>query len=466
VKVALEDPEVAATPGEPYSVRLASKYAPVPAAAPLQERRQYSRRRPHELDWIQRVRLRSAGEVALVDLSAGGALIDTDVPLRPGAVLSLEIVGHGMDPLVIPLHVLRCHVSALMADKARYRGALEFRQPIELPNVHPLQDLSTASTDPFVSVDSALKRLVERAYTADNSQRLAAGDVLLVLQSLAQRALGMRDPFGLYVGTLLQELLPTLRNGHDLSAVLAAIERQLCQALPQARVRLVEEHAPVPAGIRSVVINLPGTAPSSGAVSIDLPASAVVSDSQARVLRTSSRLIALVQRLNVNPVGTSAPPVGDAARAKSVAAAAPTGATEPDSAAPTVWQKVVVRYADGQLLKGFTQDFHGSKSQFSLWPTITAAANERVVVPLARLKAVFFVREFAGNRDYVEQKVFDTPSAGRRIEVTLLDDEVLVGTTLNYRTDSAGFFVFPADPGANNQRVFVVATAVRQVRFP
>ena len=465
MKVALEE-EVVSTPGEPDSVRLASKYAPVPADPAAQERRQYSRRRPHELDWIQRVRLRSAGEVALVDLSAGGALIDADVPLRPGAVLSLEIVGHGMNPLVIPLHVLRCHVSSLMADKARYRGALEFTQPIQLPNVHPLHDLSGASTDPFVSVDAALKRLVERAYAADSSQRLATGDVVLVLQSLAQRALGMRDPFGLYVGTLLEELLATIRHGHGLAAVLAAIERQLGQALPQARVRLVEENAPVPAGIRSVLINLPGAVPASGAVSIDLPSTAVISDAQARVLRTSSRLIALVQRLNVTTTGGAAPAARGAAPAKPVPPAARPEAVEPDSAASTIWQKVVVRYADGQMLKGFTQDFHGSKSQFSLWPSITASANERVVVPLARLKAVFFVLDFDGNPDHIEQKVFETPTAGRRIEVTLLDDEVLVGTTLNYRTDSVGFFVFPADPRANNQRVFVVSSAVRQVRFP
>jgi len=130
------------------------------------------------------------------------------------------------------------------------------------------------------------------------------------------------------------------------------------------------------------------------------------------------------------------------------------------------WQKLVVRYADGQMLKGFSQDFHGSQSEFSLWPSLTAPAHERIVVPLARLKAVFFVREFAGNPNHVEQKVFRTRGHGRRIEVTLLDDEVLVGTTLNYRAGSTGFFIKPADPLGNNLRVFVVPSGVRQVRFP
>jgi hypothetical protein len=150
-------------------------------------------------------------------------------------------------------------------------------------------------------------------------------------------------------------------------------------------------------------------------------------------------------------------------------ASAPETSPAPDaepSSTAAIWQKVVVRYADGQLLKGFTQDFHGSKSQFSLWPSVTAPAHERVVVPLARLKAVFFVREFAGNPHHVERKEFVAPAHGRRIEVTLLDDEVLVGTTLNYRADTTGFFIMPADPSGNNLRVFVVPSAVRQLRFP
>ena len=50
--------------------------------------------------------------------------------------------------------------------------------------------------------------------------------------------------------------------------------------------------------------------------------------------------------------------------------------------------------------------------------------------------------------------------------MTLNDEEVIVGTTLNYRSGGQGFFVTPIDPQANNIRVFVVAQSVRQVRFP
>lgn len=449
VKAAAEErpEETASIPDERYSVRLASKYTSIPTAL-SEERRQYARRRDRDLDWVSSARLRSAGEVTLVDLSAGGALIDLTVPLRPGATLTFELVGRGLET-VVPVQVLRAEVSAISADSMRFRAACAFASPLELPDLAPQSDQATeSSSEPFVGVESALKRLVERAYSTDESHQLAAGDVVLVMQSLSRRALTAADPLGQHVGNMLQDLLPALRHHHGLPSLLGTVERQLSLALPDVRVRLLDGTS-APAGSRSVVINPPATHRKIATVSIDLPASMVLNDTQARLLKTSSRLIALVQRLN---------PWSDSPKV--------VRSNEPEVGTAAAWQKVVVRYADGQLLKGFTHDFHGSKSQFSLWPSTTAAAHERVVVPFARLKAVFFVREFGGNPDHIERKMFEAPAHGRRIEVTLLDNEVIVGTTLNYRADSIGFFVIPADAGGNNQRIFVVSSAVRQVRFP
>jgi hypothetical protein len=143
------------------------------------------------------------------------------------------------------------------------------------------------------------------------------------------------------------------------------------------------------------------------------------------------------------------------------------GPAEPqDSTQPSGWQKIVVRYVEKQILKGYTQDFNPARAQFSLWPSPNAKPQDRVIVPLARLKGVFFVRDFTGNPGYVERVDTEHVQHGRRIEVTLLDDEVIAGRTLNYRADGYGFFVVPADPLANNIRVFIVSSAVRQVRFP
>jgi hypothetical protein len=54
---------------------------------------------------------------------------------------------------------------------------------------------------------------------------------------------------------------------------------------------------------------------------------------------------------------------------------------------------------------------------------------------------------------------------GRRLEVTFLDGEVLVGSTMNYQPHGPGFFLLPADPGSNNLRTFVVSGSTRHVRF-
>lgn len=442
----------------PYSVRLASKYASANSPRAPEERRQYLRRRDRDLAWVRTVRLKSAGDVSLVDLSAGGALLDADVPLRPGAVLSLEIVGDSLET-VVSLRVLRCHVAALTSDSARYRGACEFTRPLELPDIHPHSD-PTAPSDALIDLDFALKQLVDRAYDPNVAVQLASGDVMLALQSLARRASRVEsDLFGQRVGRMLDELVPALRHGQGLPDLLGTIERELCQALPDTRVRLAHGSTPAPVGGKSVLISAPGGAAASRAVSIDLPAGAVVNDAQARLLRASSRLIALVQRLKTFAA------IRTPADARVAVPRIAAELSEP-GAASAGWQKIVVRYTEGRILKGFTQDFSASRTQFSLWPSIDAGAHERVIVPMARLKAVFFVREFAGDPDYVEQKTFDQALHGRRIEVTLHDDEVVVGTTLSYRPDCTGFFVSPADPRTNNLRVFVVANAVRLVRFP
>jgi hypothetical protein len=90
-----------------------------------------------------------------------------------------------------------------------------------------------------------------------------------------------------------------------------------------------------------------------------------------------------------------------------------------------------------------------------------------VEVRIKELKGVFFVKDFAGNPKHVETKQFDPsrPPAGRRIRVVFKDGEVFVGTTQGYQPDRPGFFVVPADPGANTERCYVVAASTREVGF-
>jgi hypothetical protein len=128
--------------------------------------------------------------------------------------------------------------------------------------------------------------------------------------------------------------------------------------------------------------------------------------------------------------------------------------------------KVVARYIDGRVIKGLSQDFFPNKDRFHVY-SADKTSREAVEVWVKELKAVFFVRDFAGDAQYNERKEYiqgDKPS-GRKIEVTFKDGEVLVGTTLGYDPARPGFFLFPADPKSNNIRVFAVTLALKKVRY-
>ena len=128
--------------------------------------------------------------------------------------------------------------------------------------------------------------------------------------------------------------------------------------------------------------------------------------------------------------------------------------------------KVVVRYANGTIIKGFTHNFSPNKDSFHLIPVDTPFGRT-IEVFVKRLKAVFVVRDFRGNPQYNERKEFikeENPS-GVKVEVTFADGEVMVGSALlSYDPKRQGNFIVPADPESNNIRVFVVSSAVKTVR--
>ena len=128
--------------------------------------------------------------------------------------------------------------------------------------------------------------------------------------------------------------------------------------------------------------------------------------------------------------------------------------------------KVVVRYANGTIARGFVQNFSPNRDFFYLSPA-DKPTGQPLQVSLRRLKAVFVVRDFRGNPQFQERNFYmegENPS-GLKLEVTFADGEVMVGSTvLNYDPKRQGNFIIPADPNSNNIRVFVVSTAVKSVR--
>ena len=129
--------------------------------------------------------------------------------------------------------------------------------------------------------------------------------------------------------------------------------------------------------------------------------------------------------------------------------------------------KVIMRYANGKLIKGYTNDFFPNKTLFHVRSIESEPTDKGEEVYVKELKAVFFVKDFVGNAAYNEIKHFAEGQqyCGRKVEVTFTDDEVLVGSTVGYDPSRLGFFVTPVDPQSNNLRVFVISEAVRNFRF-
>ena len=128
--------------------------------------------------------------------------------------------------------------------------------------------------------------------------------------------------------------------------------------------------------------------------------------------------------------------------------------------------KVVVRYSDGKVIKGSTEDFFPNKDSFHLIPANNPSGGP-IEVSMKDLKAIFMVRDFIGSSLYKERKKYieEEKPSGKKVEVTFIDGEVLVGSTLGYDPKRQGFFIFPADPKSNNIRVYAVCSAVEKVRY-
>jgi uncharacterized protein DUF6982 len=127
--------------------------------------------------------------------------------------------------------------------------------------------------------------------------------------------------------------------------------------------------------------------------------------------------------------------------------------------------RVVVRYNDGRVRKGTTQDFFPNRPAFHLLPPEGGAGVE---VRCRELKAVFFVKTFAGDSQRRDLRGFlaaaPETSKGRKIAVLFRDGELVCGYSLSFLPNRDGFFMFPADAGSNNERIYVVSGSAVEVQ--
>lgn len=132
-------------------------------------------------------------------------------------------------------------------------------------------------------------------------------------------------------------------------------------------------------------------------------------------------------------------------------------------------KKAVVKYKNGEILKGWVEDFKLDRESFIFFPLFEYSQQERMEINYDSLKAVFFVKDFIGDKNYKKVRTFNvdlkiTPSQ-RKLIVNFADGERLYGTSHNYGRYKVGFFMYPVDPKDNSERIFVVHSAVESIRL-
>ena len=123
--------------------------------------------------------------------------------------------------------------------------------------------------------------------------------------------------------------------------------------------------------------------------------------------------------------------------------------------------KIVAHYNNRQVKKGYSNNFFPNKLFFHL----ETAEGDSQRIEMDSLKAVFFTKDFAGDKDHRDDYSHEVRGAGRKMRVEFHDGEVIIGYTLGYSADRQGFFLTPADVNGNNERIFVMNDASRKVEF-
>jgi hypothetical protein len=111
------------------------------------ERRRESRREPAVDEPLTRLRLRGGRELAVIDVSSAGVLVEGAARLLPGTHVDVHLITKD-GRVLVRSRVIRAYVSSLGSSAVVYRGALAFEQAVDTttPSVPEAMD---AVEDPF-----------------------------------------------------------------------------------------------------------------------------------------------------------------------------------------------------------------------------------------------------------------------------------------------------------------------------
>lgn len=135
--------------------------------------------------------------------------------------------------------------------------------------------------------------------------------------------------------------------------------------------------------------------------------------------------------------------------------------------------KVVIRFINGKLLKGYIIDFTAYTDLVVIQDVET---DKEHGIPIHELKAIFFVKTFEGDGSRRDKKMYGIrKNIGRKVYIRFNDGESMMGFLegeipwekgfyLSKPTSALkGFFFVPVDVESNNKKVFVVSSSLKDV---
>jgi hypothetical protein len=450
---------------DPCALEIASAELP-----PGADRRTEPRFTPSDFEHRIIARHKSGESVTLLDLSVGGVQFETARLIRPDADVVLEIVNARTREVAQAVsRVLRAKVAGLGGGGITYRAACAFKRPLS----HPALLLPASAARPdgpdSLTLEFQLKAIIESYFKRPGgsgavSPTRDASSLLDALARLRAAAEGRRDPIDRQLGVLLAAMVPALQRHEPTDAVRRTLCDYLADELPLLDIRTSDAGGALVQGCERLVVDVSiDTNPAPMAITAEFPPGCGPDASQFRLLKLTAYLVGLLDNWNTG-VSTDGPAPS---RPPEPERPAPPLAAETDGCAdlPLGWSRVVLRHTDGQVLRGYSNDFFPDRAYLQFSPSIDCPAAERMLVPIARLKALFFVKDFQGDPNRVDGHTFDQAYRGRKVQVTFRDGEVMTGSTLSYKPKDQGFFVTPAAAGGNNLRAYVVTAAIRHLRF-
>ncbi|MGH9346141.1 MAG: PilZ domain-containing protein [Vicinamibacterales bacterium] len=188
----------------------------------VSERRAHVRFRPIDLPRPVLARLKYGPLLKLVDVSEGGALIETAARLNPGAQIVLEILAPGAPrTTTVPSRVTRCQISTLKGG-LRYLGGLTFRHEIHF------DDLTVDRPEPTVPREPVMvpEPIVVQEPVIPMADASALADAIGSIRSVASGARDRR------VVRLLDEIVRQVQVCAAPRALMAFVEERLRRHVP------------------------------------------------------------------------------------------------------------------------------------------------------------------------------------------------------------------------------------------